>query len=191
MQHTYHMRDPETTRYNTLIEFIKGIYADHIVTPAEQQHMETMCDDILYEYQMAANMRSTLAQDDPLKQTLDELTAHLQRCYFLLDFARDKGRVYNTMTSMEKNRAAARMQTKETLEISNLSLKEMALMLSLTNPKERQEVLMNEAAKAAEKLPPDKRQALESFVHQTLEAMRRSQINEAQMNRLLGFDRER
>lgn len=191
MSNTYHLRDPEMARYNTLIEFIKGIYADHVITPAEQLDMENKCDDILYEYQMAANMLEKLPENDPQKQALTELTAHLQRCYFLLDFARDKGRIYNAMTLEEKQAGINRSQKKEMLEISNLSLKEMSLMLSLKNPKVRQEILINEAAKAAEKLPAEKRRELEAYVRQTLEAMRRTRMNEAQMNRMLGFDRER
>lgn len=81
-------RMPTMSRYRELIEFVKAVFSDGIITDQELAQVEKAEDDILLEYQIAAEIYDKTPDSSKRKAAAGELLMHLHRCNVLMSYAK-------------------------------------------------------------------------------------------------------
>lgn len=85
-------RLPTASRYRELIDFIRKIFSDGVITDQELATAESISNDITLEYMVAADIYDKLPSNDPKKAAANELYMHLHRCQVLMSFATGKAK---------------------------------------------------------------------------------------------------
>lgn len=191
-ENTYHPRNLEVKRYNDLQSFVAKVYADGIVNESEMSELTTLKQDALAEYQVVNDMLEKTDRNSPLYDRLKNLQLHLRRGWQLLDYATDRAHSYNEMSAEERTRKDARQHQHQPLEIgAGLTMAQTALLLeSLAGP-EKARVAESRLKQELKELPAVRKSAVAERVVLTLSHMEKEQMNEIQLNRLLGLERTR
>lgn len=192
MQTTYQPRNLEVKRYNDLQSFVAKVYADGIVSPDEMKDLTVLKQDTLAEYQVVNEMLEKVDRSSSLYDRLKTLQLHLRRGWQLLDYATDRATSYNEMSNEDKIKKNARQNTHQILDLGqDLTMVQMALLIeSLTGP-EKARVAEERLKKELSELTPENKQRVTKRVANTLTHMEKEQMNEMQLNRMLGLERSR
>ena len=88
-------RFPTLSRYRDLINFLKNVFKDGVVTFDELRIVEQVERDILLEYELAYNICSQIPPYTKRRAAAERLLNHLYRCFVVMSYAKDRAKVQN------------------------------------------------------------------------------------------------
>lgn len=186
----------ELSRYQDLENLVKTVFMDEHVSDLELKVLGDIDALLVAEFYVAQESLNKMDQNSPMYAAAKELVTHLYRCRMLIDKAHDKAKVYNDLSHFEKERLKAAEMAKssvqkETLSLSNIGEKGMALMMGLMTPEQRIQAEQSFAKKQVRALSVAEREAIEQRVMAAIQSIRAGQTNAMQLNRILDLGRER
>lgn len=179
-------RDYECCRYFDLIKRAEQFFADGIITNAELDKMDTMRQETLTNYQVAADM---LHEMDPKAKDYDRLTRlvdYLRRCWRLMDYVTEKGELVN---KDKKTRSPAPENKGEKLALK-LPQAAAELVAALATPVMRREANADYIARAVRKMPPAVREQARLRIGRAMQALKQTELEQA-IARMADLERTR
>lgn len=186
-------RFPTLSRYRDLINFLKNVFSDGIVTSQELDIVTKVERDILLEYELAADICSKLPPDSERKTAAERLLNHLYRCFIVVSFAKDRARLQhaNQSSRSKADRIIRPLEVDKKLKVKT-TLAQRILLEGLGNERARIEADLPRIRRDLAKLTPEERVEYEGMINAALDHLERINhecLNVQEMNRLLGLEK--
>lgn len=186
-------RFPTLSRYRDLLNFLKNVFVDGIVTKEELSVVENVERDVLLEYQLAADICSKLPENSERKRAAERLLSHLYRCFIVVSFAKDRAKLQhsNQSSRSRQERIIRPLELDKTLKIKPTGAQRI-LLEGLGTERQRIEADLPRIRRELAKLTPEERVEYEGMVNAALDHLERinlENLNVNEMNRLLGLER--
>lgn len=188
-------RFPTLSRYRDLIEFLKYVFADGIVTDAEYAVVNKIERDILLEYELALEIYEKLPSSSPKKTAAKRLVDHLHRCNILMSEARV--RVNAVRKSMGKDEKEKQKENQTVYDVDKIlyvsaTPAQADLINEVDLKKEKVEKILPQIRKNLASLDPEERKQYEEKLNALIDFMvsvSLEQITVKEMNRMLGLEK--
>ncbi|MBR6729796.1 MAG: hypothetical protein IKL90_00430 [Alphaproteobacteria bacterium] len=186
-------RFPTLSRYRDLINFLKNVFSDGIVTKEELDIVTKVERDILLEYELAADICAKLSDDSERKTAAERLLTHLYRCFVVVSFAKDRARLQHAnQSSRSKEERVIRPPEINKKLFVKPTVAQRILLEGLGDERARIEADLPRIRRDLAKLTPEERIEYEGMINAALDHLERvnlENLNVQEMNRLLGFER--
>ncbi len=190
-------RFPILGRYRDLISFVKAAFSDGKITDAELSQIETVENDILLEFQTAADIFSRMKYGDKNYTATQKLVNHLHRCNVFMSFARTQAKLKNAATSpMDPIRDMYREKVAVNNKVIELTAttEGVNVLKDLEKTRDRIEAELPQMRRNLSKLSPDERAELEARVNAMIDRLREielemhlEQLSFDKMNEIIGL----
>lgn len=186
-------RFPTLSRYRDLINFLKNVFVDGIVTTEELNIVTQVERDILLEYELAADICSKIPPESDRKAAAERLLSHLYRCFVVVSFAKDRARLQHANQSdrSQNDRVIRPAVVDKTLKVKPTAAQRI-LLEGLGDERSRIEADLPRIRRDLSKLTPEERVEYEGMINAALDHLERvnsENLNAQEMNRLLGLER--
>ncbi len=190
-------RFPILSRYRDLIIFVKAAFSDGKISDDEFEQISTIEKDILLEYQVAAEVFSSMNFNAPHYNAAQKLLNHLHRCNVFMQFAYDQAKLKRAIDSGSAP-VAVRDMYREKIALTDNKVIQLTttmtgveLLKELETPKKRIEAELPQIRRNLAKLSPEERAEVEAKVNAIIEQMKDRQIEQLsvhELNRLIGLE---
>lgn len=186
-------RFPTLSRYRDLINFLKNVFVDGIVTKEELDIVTKVERDILLEYQLAADIYSKIPDGSERKTAADRLLTHLYRCFVVVSFAKDRARLQHvTQTERTKDERVIRPLEKNKRLHLKTTAAQRILLEGLGDERSRIAADLPRIRRDLAKLTAEERIEYEGMINAALDHLERvnlENLNVREMNKLLGLEK--
>lgn len=189
-------RFPVLGRYRDLISFVKAAFSDGKITDTELSQIETVENDILLEFQTAADIFSRMKYGDKNYAATQKLVNHLHRCNVFMSFARTQAKLKNASSPLDPVRDMYREKVAVNNKVIELTANTEGInvLKDLEKTRDRIEAELPQMRRNLSKLSPDERAELEARVNAMIDRLREielemhlDQISFDKMNEIIGL----
>lgn len=186
-------RFPTLSRYRDLIAFVRSAFSDGIITDTELEQIEKVENDILLEYQVAADIFYRLPFSDPKKAAAGKLLNHLHRCNVFMNFAKNRAQMKHFSENEKKPELMITenvvMDDSKILKIS-ATVAQLNLLRNLQTPEQRIETELPKIRRDLARMNAEERSKYEAQLNSVIDQIAHAnleQVTSEELNRLLGF----
>lgn len=189
-------RFPILGRYRDLISFVKAAFSDGKITDTELSQIETVENDILLEFQTAADIFSRITYGDKNYTATQKLVNHLHRCNVFMSFARTQAKLKNASSPLDPVRDMYREKVAVNNKVIELTAttEGVNVLKDLEKTRDRIEAELPQMRRNLSKLSPDERAELEARVNAMIDRLREielemhlDQVSFDKMNEIIGL----
>ena len=189
-------RFPILGRYRDLISFVKAAFSDGKITDTELSQIETVENDILLEFQTAADIFSRMKYGDKNYTATQKLVNHLHRCNVFMSFARTQAKLKNASSPLDPVRDMYREKVAVNNKVIELTAttEGVNVLKDLEKTRDRIEAELPQMRRNLSKLSPDERAELEARVNAMIDRLREielemhlDQLSFDKMNEIIGL----
>lgn len=189
-------RFPIIGRYRDLISFVKAAFSDGKITDTELSQIETVENDILLEFQTAADIFSRMKYGDKNYTATQKLVNHLHRCNVFMSFARTQAKLKNASSPLDPVRDMYREKVAVNNKVIELTAttEGVNVLKDLEKTRDRIEAELPQMRRNLSKLSPDERAELEARVNAMIDRLREielemhlDQVSFDKMNEIIGL----
>lgn len=186
-------RFPTLSRYRDLINFLKNVFRDGVVTFDELRIVEKVERDILLEYELAYHICSKIPPATKRRVAAERLLNHLYRCFVVMTYAKDRAKVQNRQYQ-EKIKNKKGVSTAQIQRVIQVKVDKVQLDL-LKDIDTQSKIIFKELPRIRRdlsSLTAEERVEYEGQINAALDHLERinlERLNVQEVNRLLGLER--